>query len=535
MPERRLSCKCEPYAGCGAQRLRIGNRLLSRNLAARFDVMTGSCMQPWFHQDERTCRWHMSEKGTSAKPSAYLVLMREYNRIANAEPEEKRLAFAEFALLVHLGAVSRPVLSSELACCRVVSAAATSTAVTRMAGLGYAWRRRHPGDARKREVCMTRSGEGHVARMILELSRSLSCGADATRPTTQDLLLAVDEMGSACHSGGDLLPLASLGTRAETMTAAEIGESLMWSKCLVDDSVGKALRMRWIASRSSDEARAYALTANGESRARKTAERVLADSKHIDGSLVAKEPQGGVGGDAVSRGGLSEASAEEGAKAAPGNKSHDGALPDGDEPPLRGNHSLGADERQWLCDLVGRSVLQVVCVRRRGHCERIELIGFNDRLWPIVLQEEKLDLGRERPGASVASLLRVCAEDKRHDGWSGDDSTSIGVFSTVKFIDVIDYMVAYTFRGQLQSAFAYTQSLVLHLMNGSAAVIDRGPWAEAELSMTVADEPVDVLHMVVGDWRGQMADESAANCEVHLNRVITSIYPKRCTQQVYRF
>ena len=52
----------------------------------------------------------MSEKGTSAKPNAYPVLMREHSRIANAEPEGKRLGFTEFALLVHLGAVSRPVL-----------------------------------------------------------------------------------------------------------------------------------------------------------------------------------------------------------------------------------------------------------------------------------------------------------------------------------------------------------------------------------------------------------------------------------------
>ena len=174
------------------------------------------------------CGWHMSEKGTSARLNAYLVLMREYNRIANAEPEEKRLGFAEFALLVHLGVMSRPVLSSELACYRVASAAATSTAVTRLAGLGYAWRRRHPGDARKREGYITQSGEGYVARVILELGRSLSCGADATRPTTQDLLLAVDEMGSACLSDGDLLLLAFLGSRAETMTATEIEESLTW-------------------------------------------------------------------------------------------------------------------------------------------------------------------------------------------------------------------------------------------------------------------------------------------------------------------
>ena len=170
----------------------------------------------------------MSEKGASAKPSAYLVLMREHNRIANAEPEEKRLGFAEFALLVHLGAMSRPVLSSELARYRVASAAVTSAAVNRLAGLGYAWRRRHPGGARKREVCMTQSGEGYVARAILELGRSPGCGADATRQTTQNLLLAVDEMGSACLSDGDLLLLAFLGTRAETMTATKIEESLTW-------------------------------------------------------------------------------------------------------------------------------------------------------------------------------------------------------------------------------------------------------------------------------------------------------------------
>ena len=56
----------------------------------------------------------------------------------------------------------------------------------------------------------------------------LSCGADATRQTTQDLLLAIDEMGSVCLSDGDLLPLAPLGSRAGTMTATEIEEGLTW-------------------------------------------------------------------------------------------------------------------------------------------------------------------------------------------------------------------------------------------------------------------------------------------------------------------
>ena len=170
----------------------------------------------------------MNEQGTSAKLNAYLVLMREYNRIANADSEEERLSFAEFALLVHLSAESRPVLSSELVSYRGVSAATTSTAVTRLAGVGYAGCRRYPGDARKREVYITQSGESYVARMILELSRSLSCGADATRPTTQDLLLAIDEMGSVCLSDRDLLLLAFLASRAETMTATEIEESLTW-------------------------------------------------------------------------------------------------------------------------------------------------------------------------------------------------------------------------------------------------------------------------------------------------------------------
>jgi DNA-binding MarR family transcriptional regulator len=455
----------------------------------------------------------------------YIALIREYNRIMNDAPEMKRLSLGEFTMICHLRTESFPVLSQDLVHYHSVSAATTSSEITRLAAAGYVQRSRYSEDARKRVVCITQKGEEFISEFLSVFTEILHQRSNLAFKSDKDLQNAFDIIGRKLLADRDLLLLALLIARAGAIKARDVDKVLSWPSDMTDAAIDKACQTHWISQRIYEAARVYALTSNGRFRAERIAERIIAPLESINvvssaTTLVFIEKDAAPPSDRLAIIAMGDACKKESSS----NSSSDNT--ESDAPPTcQGNYSLNEKERGELCNLVGKSLYRASYLyQQQGNHRQIDLSTFDDCVWSLALIEKDIDVSLDRSGARSIPMLRFRLDERCQEGQNRDYRMTLGISSLVHSIDIVDYMVAFTMKDELRNAFAYTHALVFHLMNGRAFVVGRGPWSEPELTMAVVSES-DVLAATDDATWGLIETGAYVYGEVHMERVVTRIQP----------
>ena len=153
----------------------------------------------------------------------YLAIRRAYNLVRQGMPTERRLTFAELAILCRMDVAQRPMNTSEIAEYQGALRPTMTHRTKHLAELGFI--RRTKGDSDRRNVVceITEVGMEFLDEMMAGISDVLHAGPLLSRTSTQRLRRYVDAMGALSYMSGDLVALGILQSKE--------------NRCLVSDLV----------------------------------------------------------------------------------------------------------------------------------------------------------------------------------------------------------------------------------------------------------------------------------------------------------
>ena len=156
----------------------------------------------------------------------YLAIRRAYNLVRQEMPAERRLTFAELAILCRMDVAQRPMNTSEIAEYQGALRPTMTHRTKHLAELGFM--RRAKGDSDRRNVVceITEDGVSFLDEMMASISDILRAGPSLSRTSKQRLRRYVDAMGALSYMSGELVMLGILQNQAERCTVSDLVSAL---------------------------------------------------------------------------------------------------------------------------------------------------------------------------------------------------------------------------------------------------------------------------------------------------------------------
>lgn len=152
----------------------------------------------------------------------YLAVRRAYNLVRQTLSSDKRLTFAELAILCRMHVAQRPMNTSEIAEYQGALRPTMTHRTKHLAELGLIHREKGSTD-RRNVVCEITS---HGAKLLFEMMSSISSvlrsGPLLSRTSEQRLCRYVDAMGALAYMSGDLVLLGILQSEQLRCTVSEL-------------------------------------------------------------------------------------------------------------------------------------------------------------------------------------------------------------------------------------------------------------------------------------------------------------------------
>lgn len=156
----------------------------------------------------------------------YLAIRRAYNLVRQGMPAERRLTFAELAILCRMDVARRPMNTSEIAEYQGALRPTMTHRTKHLAELGFM--RRAKGDSDRRNVVceITEAGANFLDEMMAGISEVLHAGPLLSRTSAQRLRRYVDAMGALSYMSGELVALGILQTQDNRCSVSDLVTAL---------------------------------------------------------------------------------------------------------------------------------------------------------------------------------------------------------------------------------------------------------------------------------------------------------------------